>query len=196
MDRLWFYTQGHSTDKKGPVPEAEIRALIAGGQIQPTDLLWTEGMGNWAALSTLPDLARAHSPSPLSSPASAAPTAPVAQAPISSAGIGLPDGLLGWMTFMGVMNIVSGVFACFGCIWMITGIPMIIAGVALIAAKNALANATIDPSLDLFFNKLKSFMMLSGVVYIISFVAAIVILIFYFSAFAAAFASKLGQPTP
>jgi hypothetical protein len=61
MDKLWYYTQGASQEKKGPVPEAEIRSLIAGGQIHVTDLLWSDGMANWAPLSALP---RLHCPLP------------------------------------------------------------------------------------------------------------------------------------
>ena len=62
MDKLWYYTQGTSQEKKGPVPEAEIISLVAGGQIHATDLLWSDGMANWAPLSALP---RPRPPHPL-----------------------------------------------------------------------------------------------------------------------------------
>ena len=172
MDRFWFYTQGGSTDKKGPVSEAEIRALMVSGELQPTDLLWTEGMANWAALSTLPDLSR-----PAASAAPKPVLSAVVQTSTAGGGLGVPPGLQGWMTFIGVMNIIAGVFYIVTCFGMVVGIPMLMAGMALLAAKNALDGATIDPSLDLFFAKLKSFMTISGWVYIIGFIFFIISII-------------------
>jgi len=188
MDKLWYYTQGAAQEKKGPVPEDEIRLLVASGQIQPSDLLWSEGMANWLPLSALPQLK-----GPSSQIASAF-TSPAAAAASGQAGI--PEGLTGWMTFVAVMTIISGAFYCLGCIWMIVGIPTIIAGVALLAAKNAIANlGGVDSSLTLFFAKMKSFFQLTGIVYIIGFIAGIVFFILYFGVIAAAIAGKAGiQP--
>jgi uncharacterized protein DUF4339 len=42
---LWYYTnQGKAMD---PVSEAELRKLAASGELQPTDLVWKEGMAKW-----------------------------------------------------------------------------------------------------------------------------------------------------
>lgn len=185
MDKLWYYTQGPAQEKKGPVPESEIRSLVAGGQIASSDLLWCEGMANWAHLRDMPELL------PGSAPAAAAqggsPVMARGQTPI-------PQGLTGWMTFVAVMTIISGAFYCLGCIWIIVGIPTIIAGVALLAAKNAIANlGGVDSSLALFFAKLKSFFQLTGIVYIIGFIAGIVFFILYFGVIAAAIAGQSGM---
>jgi len=185
MDKLWYYTQGASQEKKGPVPEAEVKSLVASGQIHAADLLWSDGMVNWAPLSTLPQL---QSPTP--SDAAASTTSPIAtinQMPI-------PEGLTGWMTFMGVMTIIMGVFQCLNCIGIVIGIPTIIAGTALLAAKNAIVNiSTVDSSLGIFFSKLKTFMQLSGIIYIVSFIAVIVIMVIYFGVIMAAIAGKAGM---
>ena len=183
MDKLWYYTQGAAQEKKGPVPEAEIKSLVAGGQIHATDLLWSEGMANWAPLSALPQLHSEHVTT-LPSPAAASSQVFLHQS-------ALPEGLTSWMMFMGVMTIIAGVFQCLNCIGIIVGIPTIIAGTALLAAKNSLATiTTVDPSLNLFFNKLMTFMKLSGIVYIIGFIMIIVLAVVYFGVIAAAIAGK------
>ena len=172
MDKLWYYTQGATQEKRGPVPESEINLLVAGGQIRPTDLLWTEGMETWAPLSSLPQLQSGTSP--LSTATDALPQTALPQAP-------LPEGLTGWMTFMGVMTIIGGVFQCLNCIGIVMGVPMIIAGTALLAAKSSIADRVqVDSSLSLFFNKLYTFVKLSGIVYIIGIIFFIVIFIMYF----------------
>jgi hypothetical protein len=185
MDKLWYYTQGASQEKKGPVPEAEIKSLVAGGQIHAADLLWSEGMANWAPLSALPQLQSEHTTLP--SPAAASSQVFLHQSTV-------PEGLTGWMTFMGVMTIIAGVFQCLNCIGIIVGVPTIIAGVALLAAKNSLATVnTVDPSLGTFFNKLLTFMKLSGIVYIAAFIMVIVFFILYFGVIVAAIAGKAGM---
>ena len=189
MDKLWYYTQGASQEKKGPVPEAEIKSLVAAGQIQINDLLWTDGMANWVPLSALPQL-QSSSPSPATAPV-ASPGAMLSRMPV-------PEGLTGWMTFMAVMTIIMGVFQCLNCIGIVIGIPTIIAGTALLAAKNAIANVgAVDASLNVFFSKLKSFMQLTGIVYIIGFIVGIVLFVLYFGVIVAAIAGKVGMhPQP
>jgi hypothetical protein len=185
VDKLWYYTQGPSQEKRGPVPEAEIKSLAADGQIHANDLLWTDGMANWAPLSALPQIQS-------SSPSTAA--APVISPEAMPCQMLVPEGLTSWMTFMAVMTIIMGVFQCLNCIGIVIGIPTIIAGAALLAAKNAIANVnTVDSSLGVFFNKLKSFMQLSGIVYIVSFIVMIVLVVLYFGVIAAAIAGKAGM---
>ena len=187
MDKLWYYTQGASQEKKGPVPESEIRSLVANGRIQPTDLLWSEGMANWAPLKDLPQLRSSDLQTEMA----------VSRLSASAGGqTPIPAGLTGWMTFIAVMTIISGALYCLGCIWIIVGIPTIIAGVALLAAKHALAAVgQVDSSLGLFFAKLKTYVMLSGIVYIIGFVAGIVMFILYFGVIMSAIAGQ-GGVTP
>lgn len=183
MDKLWYYTQGASQEKKGPVPEAEIRSLVATRQIQQNDLLWTDGMANWAPLSALPQLLSSSLPA---ATALAPPDTALNQMPV-------PEGLTGWMTFMAVMNIVGGIVSCLSCIGVFWGVFMIIAGTSLLAAKNAIAGMSYVPSeLSFFFGKLKSFMLMSGIVSIIGAVFVIIQIVFVFTG-ALSFLSTMGH---
>jgi len=42
----WFYAQGGS--QFGPVAWSELRQFADSGQLQSSDLVWSQGMGNWA----------------------------------------------------------------------------------------------------------------------------------------------------
>lgn len=177
MDKLWFYTKTGSTEKLGPVPEPEIRALMAAGTLSVNDLVWSDGMSNWQKLGTVPAFR------------GAAPAAVGAVAARSA----LPAGLTGWMAFVGVMNVVMGIFSALSCFGILSGIFMIIAGIALLAGKNSLAGVTdVDDSLSVFFEKLKTFMQMTGIMYIIGLILTVVMMILWFSVFAAALAGSVG----
>lgn len=45
----WFYAD--NGQQRGPVPEEEFNALVAAGTIQPSTLVWCEGMAGWKPLS-------------------------------------------------------------------------------------------------------------------------------------------------
>ena len=45
----WFYAE--NGQQRGPVSEAEFDALVASGSIQPSKLVWREGMAKWQPLS-------------------------------------------------------------------------------------------------------------------------------------------------
>ncbi len=49
---VWYYAVGN--ERRGPVDEAALRAS---GALTPTTLVWKTGMSNWAAASTVPELA-------------------------------------------------------------------------------------------------------------------------------------------
>jgi eukaryotic-like serine/threonine-protein kinase len=42
---LWYYAKDNQ--RLGPVPEAELRRLIAGGQVARTDLVWNQSLTHW-----------------------------------------------------------------------------------------------------------------------------------------------------
>ena len=42
----WFYAQHGS--QFGPVAWSELRQIADSGQLQPSDLVWSQGMGEWA----------------------------------------------------------------------------------------------------------------------------------------------------
>ena len=175
MEKMWFYAQG--TNRQGPMPESEIKSLIALGQLSVTDLAWTEGMTDWSEIAAIPELhARALSTAPET-------TAPPAMPAVVENHQGLPDGLLNWMGFVGAINITSGILSCLTCIGAVTGIFLIIAGAALLGARSALvAVHTVDPALHPFFEKLKSFMLMNGIVFIVGIVAWILVIVFFMTA--------------
>lgn len=57
----WYYARGGQ--QVGPVSEAQLRALINQGALQPTDLVWRDGMAQWQPVSQVADLA---GPAPVS----------------------------------------------------------------------------------------------------------------------------------
>lgn len=51
---LWYYTTGGK--QMEPVTAAELRQLAGSGFLQPSDLIWKEGMANWVKASTMKNL--------------------------------------------------------------------------------------------------------------------------------------------
>ncbi|MGJ8696427.1 MAG: DUF4339 domain-containing protein [Verrucomicrobiaceae bacterium] len=50
---LWFYSE--AGEQKGPVPFSQLQQLIAQG-LPPSSLVWTEGLPEWIAATTIPQL--------------------------------------------------------------------------------------------------------------------------------------------
>lgn len=48
----WYYANGN--EQAGPVSEDRLKQLFSSGQLQLSNLIWKEGMADWAAASTLP----------------------------------------------------------------------------------------------------------------------------------------------
>jgi hypothetical protein len=46
--------------RRGPVAEADLRSMIAGGQVRGHTMVWREGMQDWQAVSSLPELCAGH----------------------------------------------------------------------------------------------------------------------------------------
>lgn len=194
MDKLWYYAVSGSSEKQGPIPEDQIRALIQSGELHPNDLVWSDGMSNWTALAQVTELQTA-------APTDAPPPAPMAKAFPATAQVatggpsGIPQGLEGWMTFVGVMSIIGGVFNCLSCVGIIWGVFMIIAGTSLLGAKNALGLATSIPAdLAPFFDKFKTSMQMTGIFYIISIVGMVIWFIFFFGGMMSALSAAGLQP--
>lgn len=49
----WFYTV--NGQQAGPVDDAQLRSMIQSGQVRPMDLVWREGMANWAEVHSVPE---------------------------------------------------------------------------------------------------------------------------------------------
>jgi len=62
----WFYADAQQ-QQQGPVTFDQIQQLAASGQIQPTTLIWNEGMPNWTAANQVQGVFNA-APAPVAAP--------------------------------------------------------------------------------------------------------------------------------
>jgi hypothetical protein len=53
-ESTWFYTMGGQ--QQGPVPLDHLKHWLTSGQLQPTELVWRDGMPNWIAAQEVPEL--------------------------------------------------------------------------------------------------------------------------------------------
>jgi len=97
MAQQWFYAkQGKQI---GPVPLEQLQKAVAGGEVLPTDLVWTEGMPQWTPAGQVKALAgnaprAAGQPVPPTPPAAAKPrpAEPAAPSPAAPAAAPGPTG--------------------------------------------------------------------------------------------------------
>lgn len=61
-NRNWFYAS--EGQQKGPLPEVQLRDLIARGAVRPDTLVWTEGMSGWQKAAEIPGLIPSAAPPP------------------------------------------------------------------------------------------------------------------------------------
>lgn len=116
----WFY--GKDNTQHGPVSDLEIRNLIATGRIEPTTIIWRDGMTDWLPLSDVPEFqptAGAGSPKSDATPY-ASPQTYSGQPPYQ--GIIPTDGL-------SIASLVCGILAVMTC-WLggLFGLPAVICG--------------------------------------------------------------------
>ena len=99
------------------------------------------------------------------------------KSPAGTAGqVPLPDGLRGWMTFVGVMTLLSALFPSL----MLYGLPMLMAGIAAISARTALDRTPfVSPDMIPFFTKLRTFFCCWGWMYIIVLFLTVLFLLAY-----------------
>ncbi|HMP74972.1 MAG TPA: DUF5362 family protein [Kiritimatiellia bacterium] len=176
MDKLWYYTV-NGREQRGPISEDELRARFQAGEIAPTELAWTEGMADWEPLSSRPDLRtppKAEAP-PLPEPSAQAPAfrSPpnlMAAAPVPAFG--------GWLTLVGITNIILGVLTVLTCFGLPVGILLIIAGSSALGAKTALDNIrTTSPELAAVLAKFKTYFALMGVIVLLNILGLLFMLI-------------------
>lgn len=181
----WYYAKAGSDARQGPVEDAQLRQLIAAGEVGADDLVWREGLATWQAVKEVAELSATSNVA-----ARVAPVVAVAPTVVA----GLPEGLRGWMGFVGVMNIIMGIFSCLGCVSLISGILMIVSGTALMGARTALESITeVNASLAAFFQKLKTYIQLTGIIYIVGLITALVGLLFFSSVIIAGIAAAMQQ---
>src|SRR5689334_5205156 len=89
----WYYSTNHQ--QLGPVPVETLRQMLAGGQVRPSDLVWTEGMPQWTpagAVATFGDVvtpATVMTPAPPGGPGMLGYATPVTDAGLLTAGVAL-----------------------------------------------------------------------------------------------------------
>jgi hypothetical protein len=50
----WYFARGNQ--QQGPVALQAIQDMLRNGQLQPTDLVWRQGMASWLAASQVPEV--------------------------------------------------------------------------------------------------------------------------------------------
>lgn len=68
MGRLWNYVQNGKA--QGPVPAEQISSMLAAGILRSTDLVWSEGLVDWTAIQSIPELAPLPTIAPIPPPPS------------------------------------------------------------------------------------------------------------------------------
>jgi hypothetical protein len=88
----WFYAQGDQ--QLGPVSASDLKQLAASGTLQPADLVWREGMADWAEAQNIKGLfdADARIPPVAAPPAAKPATAPGIPGEVPSAPPQMPRG--------------------------------------------------------------------------------------------------------
>lgn len=152
----WYYVISKTREKSGPHDEAFVRAKFIAGEIAPAALVWHDGLVNWI-------------------PASEA-FAALKSPPGSEGKVPLPDGLRGWMTFVGIMTLLSSLFPAL----LLYGLPMLLAGLATLGARAALDRTPfVSPDLVPFFAKLRTLFCCWGWMYILGLFLVILFLLAY-----------------
>lgn len=82
MASEWMYAQ--EGKQYGPVSSSQLKALAESGKLKPTDLVWKDGMAQWAAASKLQNLFTPTTP--LVAPSAAPPVPTIAPPPMQKIG--------------------------------------------------------------------------------------------------------------
>lgn len=119
------------------------------------------------------------------------PTPPTA---VAAARNPLPEGILGWMSFVGFVTLIYGAIQILTCVGAIQGVLLVIAGVAVLGARTALESVDgVDPALAPFFAKLKTVFVMTGIGYIVTVAIFALIFLLYFGVIMAAIAGGAMQ---
>lgn len=90
----WYVAIGQA--QVGPLPLAEVKRKWEGGEVGPDSLVWRPGMGDWAPLSTVSDLAGYLAPVPQAPARAARPDARVDAGPARGQPASVPAGDVSW----------------------------------------------------------------------------------------------------
>jgi hypothetical protein len=111
VEEQWYYIrQGQQV---GPVPKEQLEQLMASGQLQPNDMVWKQGMAQWAPASQIfpPTPPEPNMPPPIPTTPPYATATPVVPPLQSHSGSG------GGRTAILILTIIAGFFSLFvgGC---------------------------------------------------------------------------------
>lgn len=139
-----MYHVGRNGQQTGPFSVDQLKAMATSGELQPTDLVWKDGMAGWEPASTLPGVFGASTaaapitgstfnpePQPQVSPAPFAQTTVLP--PVVGAGGPKPNGMALTGMILGIVSIVL-VCCCYGVPFNIAGIVFSIIGMNQIKA--------------------------------------------------------------
>jgi hypothetical protein len=113
----WYYAQ--DGQQKGPIASSALRQLAQSGALRPGDMVWREGMSQWATANSIPNLfppGIAPPPLPISRPPAHTAPPPLGYArpapppdPGATAGMRwlLPVGRSGWAIAAGYLGLLS-----------------------------------------------------------------------------------------
>jgi hypothetical protein len=130
-----MYHVGRNGQQTGPFSIEQLKAMAANGELQPTDLVWKEGMAGWEPASTLPGVFST-APSAIDVPQTN--PVPLAQAtvlpPAPGPGGPKPNPLALTGMILGIVSIVL-VCCCYGFPFNVAGIVCSILGMNQIKAS-------------------------------------------------------------
>ena len=117
----WYFVISKTRERSGPHDESFVRAKFIAGEIAPETLVWHDGLANWIPASQV--FAALQTPSG------------------TDGKVPLPDGLRGWMTFIGIVTILGSLLPSVALV----GLPMLLAGLSLLGARSASAISPSSP---------------------------------------------------
>lgn len=181
MERMWHYTIG-GKDPRGPIPESELRALIEAGQLSRAELVWSEGMAEWEPLSQRVEFSAFDSKRHASADdlllAAPPPVTSVVAAQSALRDDRAPAPFGGWLTFVGIMNILGGCLLTLTCVGIPLGVLMIIAGAAAMGARTALDGVRSPPGdYAPALAKFRTYFVLTGVMFLLQLVGFLLVLV-------------------
>jgi hypothetical protein len=133
-----MYHVGRNGQQTGPFSIEQLKTMAANGELQPTDLVWKEGMAGWEPASTLPGVfTPGPGPEPSAMEMPQANPVPLAQAtvlpPVPGPGGPKPNPLALTGMILGIVSIVL-VCCCYGFPFNVAGIVCSIMGMNQIKA--------------------------------------------------------------
>jgi len=153
-DAIWYYSRGD--EQLGPVTAAQLRQLAAGGEISATDLVWKDGMEDWASASKIEGLFASTPPSqtaPIS--ADPLPITPAVPSPVSSR-VKKPMGALNVAALLSYSNYVTYPLVFAGLLFVLLARGCDTLGVRGVARAKARAKLAEDQFADIYQSRRQS----------------------------------------